>query len=101
MSDACSKRVTASTGACCALGPRRLKVDGSERSDAVSEPPRAAPDAAAAVALDGAGTDVLHANAVSSAQAITELQNCRATLEPTGQLLGRLPNTRIYGRSEG
>src|SRR5215471_4483059 len=81
-SDACTSRVTASTAACWALGPRRLNVWGSDRSEAVSVPPRAG--AVAAVEED-AGAPRLHAMAHSSAQTGIASRTYRTTLDLIGQ----------------
>src|SRR4051794_23799371 len=84
-SGACTSRVTASTGACCAFGPRRLKVAGSDRSDAVSVPPRTDPLAAAGDDEDGGAPPPVHAAAQSSTQTAIAGRMCRATLDLIGQ----------------
>src|SRR5207248_5028884 len=86
---ACASRVTASVAACCALGAIRLKVAGSDRREAVRDPPRTGPAGDAVVEPDGGGA--LHAAASTRTPIVAVLRRCRATLEPTGQLLDRRP----------
>jgi hypothetical protein len=52
---------------------------------AMSEPPRAGPEAAG---LAAGGVALLHAAESNSVQAAAILRRCRATLDLTGQVLG-------------
>jgi hypothetical protein len=61
-----------------------LNVGGSERSDAVSDPPRTAGDAAADDA-DDRGCSRLHAIAATSDAATRTRRSGRAILDLTGQ----------------
>jgi hypothetical protein len=85
-SGACIRRVSASTAACCALGARRLNVGGSERRDAVSDPPRTGPAGVADVDdADDEGCSRLHAMAATSDAATRKGRSGRAILDLTGQ----------------
>src|SRR6266545_7686493 len=86
-SGACTSMLTASTGAWFPLGANRLNFAGSLRMDAVRAPPRAEP-----VETGAAGSlPRLQAPANRIAAMVSAQRECRATLELTGQLLGRCP----------
>src|SRR5262245_19475538 len=79
------RRVTASTAACWALGPRRLNEWGSVRDEAISDPPWAG---AVFVADEDGGAPLLHAmasNSTAARAARAGLRRCRATLDLIGQ----------------